>query len=55
MDASEQLTQIYQYTVGLFKAAPGGYLAGLADFVDAGNTPQDMALALAGAPAFKAL
>ncbi len=50
-----QQQDIIKYCVGLFSAAPGGYMGSLADYVAAGNTTQTMALALAGSDAFKGL
>ncbi|MDY0251379.1 MAG: hypothetical protein RBR45_15235 [Pseudomonas sp.] len=55
MATDAQVNEIYRYTVGLFKAAPGAYLENLVAFVDAGNSTQDMALALAGSDIFTGL
>ncbi|WP_282756604.1 hypothetical protein [Desulfuromonas thiophila] len=55
MATDAQVNEIYRYTVGLFKAAPGAYLGNLEAFVDAGNSTQDMALALASSDIFTGL
>lgn len=51
---AEQQRDIAKYTVGLFQWAPGGFMPDLAAYVVAGNSTTDMALLLAGSPAFKA-
>jgi len=53
MATPTQTNEIYRYSLGLFKAAPGAYIDALTDFVDAGNTPQEMAVVLASSPVFK--
>lgn len=55
MVTPEQQNEIYLYTVGLFKAAPGAYYEGLVGFVESGYSTQDMALALANSPVFNGL
>lgn len=55
MATEQQVQQIYTYIVGLYKAAPGGYLSALEGVVDGGMSAQDMALALAASPSFTGL
>lgn len=55
MATEQQISEIYRYTVGLFKAAPGAFLGNLEDYVDAGSSTHDMALFLADSAAFKGL
>ncbi|MDD3802620.1 MAG: hypothetical protein PHV45_10560, partial [Desulfuromonas thiophila] len=50
-----QQQDIIKYCVGLFNAAPGGYMTELAQFVIDGGTPTQMAENLANGPTFKGL
>jgi hypothetical protein len=55
MATTTQVNEIYRYTVGLFKAAPGAYFANLEDFVDAGYSTGDLALMMANTSVFTSL
>lgn len=55
MATEAQINEIYTYTVGLFKAAPGGFLNDLQAYVDAGNSTSDMASVLAESSVFTGL
>lgn len=55
MATEQQVQDIYTYVVGLYKAAPGGFLQSLEDVVDAGTSTTDLALSLADSTSFTGL